>query len=79
MAVKYCSETFRQGTDTELTAGDLDLENFDTTVMYDQNLSLPMIHAALAANPDLKLFGSPWSPPAWMKDNNDMLWQIMAI
>ena len=42
--------------------------------MYDQNLSLPMIHAALAANPDLKLFGSPWSPPAWMKDNNDMLW-----
>jgi glucosylceramidase len=26
-----------------------------------------------AANGKLKLFVSPWSPPAWMKDNNDML------
>jgi glucosylceramidase len=55
-------------------AGDYDLEKFDTTVAYDQNLSLPMIHAAIAVNPSLRLFGSPWSPPAWMKDNNDMLW-----
>ena len=36
-------------------------------------LSLPLIKAAVAANPSLKLFGSPWSPPAWMKDNNNML------
>ena len=55
-------------------AGDYDLGKFDTTVAHDRNLSLPMIHAAIAANPSLKLFGSPWSPPAWMKDNNDMLW-----
>jgi glucosylceramidase len=26
-----------------------------------------------AANNNLTLFVSPWSPPAWMKDNNDML------
>jgi glucosylceramidase len=26
-----------------------------------------------AAGGKLNLFGSPWSPPAWMKDNNDML------
>ena len=26
-----------------------------------------------AAGGKLTLFASPWSPPAWMKDNNDML------
>ena len=26
-----------------------------------------------AAGGKLNLFASPWSPPAWMKDNNDML------
>ena len=53
--------------------GDANLEYFDTSVKYDQNLSLPLIHDALLARPDLTLFGSPWSPPAWMKDNNDMM------
>jgi glucosylceramidase len=54
--------------------GDAELLNFDTEVKYDQNLSLPLIHDALKANPDLLLFGSPWSPPAWMKDNYNMEW-----
>ena len=52
--------------------GDINLENFDEDVTYDQSLSLPLIHDALKAKPDLLLFGSPWSPPAWMKDNNEM-------
>jgi glucosylceramidase len=51
---------------------DVNLDQFDDSIAYDQNLSLPLIHDALAASPDLKLFGSPWSPPAWMKDNNNM-------
>ena len=57
-------------------AGDTSLENFDTEVKYDQNLSLPMIHDVLDMKPDLLLFGSPWSPPAWMKDNSKcvVLW-----
>src|SRR5205085_1632578 len=25
----------------------------------------------LAINPNIKILGSPWSPPAWMKTNND--------
>ena len=54
------------------TSGDSTLSSFDDTVLYDQNLSLPLIHDALAANPKLLLFGSPWSPPAWMKDTGDM-------
>lgn len=52
--------------------GDYSLADFDTTVAYDANLSIPMITAALKVNADLKLFGSPWSPPAWMKTNGQM-------
>ncbi len=34
---------------------------------------IPVIKDALAINPSLKLFGSPWSPPAWMKSNGSMI------
>jgi glucosylceramidase len=27
----------------------------------------PYIKAALAVNPDIRLFASPWSPPTWLK------------
>jgi glucosylceramidase len=54
-------------------AGDFELEHFDDSVAQDAALSIPFILAALKLRPDLKLFGSPWSPPAWMKTNNDML------
>ena len=36
------------------------IEREDTTV-------IPYLQKAFKANPDLKLFASPWSPPAWMK------------
>lgn len=55
------------------TEGDTELKDFDTDIVYDQKLSLPLIQAAVNANPSLKLFGSPWSPPAWMKDTKNML------
>lgn len=32
---------------------------------------LPLIKDALARNPHLKIVASPWSAPAWMKDNQD--------
>ena len=32
---------------------------------------LPLIKDALARNPQLKIVASPWSAPAWMKDNQD--------
>jgi glucosylceramidase len=39
----------------------------------DKKYLLPYIQAALKINPQLTLFASPWSPPAWMKQNNSML------
>ncbi|MEO7768842.1 MAG: glycoside hydrolase family 30 protein [Ferruginibacter sp.] len=40
----------------------------------DKQFKIPLIKAAMiAAGGKLNLFASPWSPPSWMKDNNDML------
>jgi O-Glycosyl hydrolase len=47
--------------------GDVELKTF--SIERERKEIVPMIKAALKANPDLWLFASPWSPPAWMKDN----------
>jgi len=53
-------------------AGDTELEHF--TIQHDEKCRLPFIKRALAvANGNMKIFASPWSPPAWMKTNSDML------
>lgn len=53
-------------------AGDITLSRF--TVEHDRKYRIPFIKAALkAAGNEMTLFASPWSPPAWMKSNNDML------
>ena len=52
--------------------GDTALKSF--TIKHDMKYKLPFIKAAMArAGKDFILFASPWSPPAWMKTNNDML------
>ncbi|MBN7800641.1 glucosylceramidase [Algoriphagus aestuariicola] len=32
---------------------------------------IPVLKQILSINPEIKLMASPWSPPAWMKDNKD--------
>ena len=48
------------------TPGDYALEHF--SLERDRQALIPYIKEALALNPDLRLFASPWSPPTWMKD-----------
>ena len=53
-------------------AGDSGLKHF--TIAHDEKCRIPLIKRALAvAKGNLKIFASPWSPPAWMKTNGDML------
>jgi glucosylceramidase len=47
------------------TAGDYTQSKF--SIKRDEKFLLPFIKLALAINPKMKLFASPWSPPAWMK------------
>ena len=41
----------------------------DFNIVRDQYILIPYIKEALKVRPDLKLWASPWSPPAWMKVN----------
>jgi glucosylceramidase len=51
--------------------GDLALASF--SIARDRQALLPMIQRAQAlAGGGVKLFASPWSPPAWMKSNGQM-------
>lgn len=57
---------------TYVADNDKELKTFD--IAHDKRFKIPMIKQAMtAAGGSLKLFASPWSPPAWMKDNNNML------
>jgi glucosylceramidase len=53
-------------------AGDTKLAHF--SIEHDRQFRIPLIKQALAVSRNgFKVFASPWSPPAWMKTNNDML------
>ena len=49
---------------------DLELENF--SLERDETYIIPILKEALSINPQIKLIASPWSAPAWMKDNRSM-------
>ncbi|MEO7394407.1 MAG: glycoside hydrolase family 30 beta sandwich domain-containing protein [Chitinophagaceae bacterium] len=46
---------------------DINLKNF--SLSPDMNNLIPLLKEILAINPVIKIMGSPWSPPVWMKDN----------
>ncbi len=48
--------------------GDCKLDFFDHEVQHDQEMRIPMIKEILKRRSDIKVFVSPWSPPAWMKE-----------
>jgi len=49
---------------------DTELKHF--SVARDEVYVIPMIREILKIRPDLYLYSSPWSPPAWMKTGNSM-------
>jgi glucosylceramidase len=49
------------------TPGDFDMKNF--SIERDEKRLIPYIKMAQAYNPLLRIWASPWCPPAWMKTN----------
>ncbi|MEO7961583.1 MAG: glucosylceramidase, partial [Ginsengibacter sp.] len=47
---------------------DESLDHF--TLDPDRQDLVPLLKEILAINPSIKILGSPWSPPVWMKDND---------
>ena len=63
---------FSSGSYTYVSAEDPELSTFD--IEHDRAFKLPMIKRAIAAaGGHITFYASPWSPPAFMKDNKDML------
>jgi len=57
---------------TYVNENDKSLNSF--SVEHDKKYKIPFLKEAnTAAANKLTIFASPWSPPSWMKDNNDML------
>ena len=66
------SSDFSSGSYTYVTEGDKELKSF--SIDHDKQYKIPLIKKAMeAAQGEVKLYASPWSPPAFMKDNNNML------
>jgi len=50
------------------TPGDTKLKDF--SIERDMETLIPFVKAAMEVQPGLNCWGSPWSPPAWMKTND---------
>ncbi|MFE4599616.1 RICIN domain-containing protein [Kitasatospora indigofera] len=42
------------------------------SIARDQQEILPVVNQARAVNPGIRIMGTPWSAPAWMKDSNSL-------
>ena len=56
----------------DLKKGETDFELKKFNLAQDYNDVIPVMKEILALNPAIKILGSPWSAPAWMKTNNDV-------
>lgn len=50
--------------------GDFVLDHF--SIARDEASVIPVLKDILAISPGIRLMGSPWSAPAWMKDSGDL-------
>jgi len=66
MSCDFSSGSYSYAADNDKT-----LQTF--SVEHDEKFKIPLIKQAMAAaGGNIKLYVSPWSPPAWMKDNNSV-------
>ncbi|WP_428655181.1 glycoside hydrolase family 30 protein [Runella sp.] len=55
----------------DLPAGQTDPTITKFSLAEEQKDLIPVLKQILAINPQIKILGSPWTPPAWMKTNNN--------
>jgi glucosylceramidase len=51
----------------DMPQGQADPEMKSFSIEHDRGYIIPLLRQSLALNPNLKIIGSPWSPPGWMK------------
>ncbi len=55
----------------DLPTGETDLNLDQFSLDPDRKNLIPVLKEILTINPGIKIMGSPWSPPVWMKDNGN--------
>lgn len=66
------SSDFSSDSYSYVNDNDVDLKSF--SIKHDEKYKIPFIKEVMgAAGGKLTLFASPWSPPSWMKTNNNVL------
>jgi glucosylceramidase len=55
----------------DLPTGQTDPQQLKFSLEPEQKDFLPILKEILRINPAIKIMGSPWSPPTWMKTNGD--------
>jgi glucosylceramidase len=55
----------------DLPAGQTDVNLDHFSLSQDTIDLIPILKQILTINPNIKILGSPWSPPLWMKDNGN--------
>lgn len=56
----------------DLPAGQTDPSLADFSIAHDEAYIIPALTEMLAKNPAIKILSTPWSPPAWMKANDNL-------
>ena len=57
----------------DIPAGQTDVNLDHFSLSQDTIDLIPILKQILAINPNIKILGSPWSPPLWMKDNGNSI------
>jgi len=57
----------------DLAEGETDVNLTKFTIEPDKRYLIPLLKEIININPTIKILGSPWSPPVWMKDNNSTI------
>lgn len=57
----------------DLPDGETDENLTKFSIEKDKENLIPVLKEILAINPDIKIMGSPWSAPTWMKTNNSSI------
>lgn len=57
----------------DMPAGQTDVNLNNFSLSQDTLDLIPVLKQILTINPNIKILGSPWSPPLWMKDNGNSI------
>lgn len=57
----------------DMPAGQTDVNLSHFSLQHDMQDVIPVLREIISINPNLKILGSPWSAPMWMKDNGSTI------